>query len=130
MKRRHLSVLLAAAVLSLALLAASMLLYIDHVNSSLWKQSAASILELTSQGSNALDTFIQKDYDTLQVFASEMGERPSDDQAWIQSNLASFESPLKDSYFCIDLTANRDSVPSLQTAHDQKGLLSKIRIRL
>lgn len=107
MKRRHLSVLLAAAVLSLALLAASMLLYIDHVNSSLWKQSAASILELTSQGSNALDTFIQKDYDTLQVFASEMSERPSDDQAWIQSNLASFESPLKDSYFCIDLTANR-----------------------
>lgn len=107
MKRRHLSVLLAAAVLSLALLAGGMLLYIDHVNSSLWEQSAASILELTSQGSNALDTFIQKDYDTLQVFASEMSERPSDDQAWIQSNLASFESPLKDSYFCIDLTANR-----------------------
>ncbi|WP_195270009.1 EAL domain-containing protein [Eubacterium sp. 1001713B170207_170306_E7] len=128
MKHRHLSILLATAVLSLALLAGGMLLYINRVNSSLWNQSVASILELTRQGGNTLDTFIQKDYDTLQVFASEMSERPSDDQAWIRSNLTSFESPLKDSYYCIDLTANRvyhnDGITDLGV--EQAGYLAGI----
>lgn len=106
MNNKRLSVLLITAILSLSLLAGGMLFYIERVNTSLWQQSVTEILELTSQGSDTLDTFIEKDYDTLQVFINEMAGKDSDDQQWIQGHLARFKTPPYEKYYCIDLSEN------------------------
>lgn len=107
MNNKRLSILLVTAILSLSLLAAGMLLYIDRVNSSLWQQSVTEILELTNQGRDTLDTFIEKDYDTLQVFINEMAGKSSDDQTWVQEHLTRFSAPINEKYYCIDLNENR-----------------------
>lgn len=107
MNNKRLSVLLITAILSPSLLAGGMLFYIERVNTSLWQRSITEILELTRQGSDTLDTFIEKDYDTLQVFINEMAGKASDDQAWIQEHLVRFKTPPYEKYYCIDLDGNR-----------------------
>lgn len=128
MNNKRLSVLLITAILSLSLLAGGMLFYIERVNTSLWQRSVTEILELTSQGSDTLDTFIEKDYDTLQVFINEMSGKASDDQTWIQEHLTRFKTPPYEKYYCVDLDENRlygeDAVTGLEP--EKAEYLSKL----
>ena len=128
MNNKRLSVLLITAILSLSLLAGGMLFYIERVNTSLWQRSVTEILELTRQGSDTLDTFIEKDYDTLQVFINEMARKDPDDQAWIQEHLTRFKTPPYEKYYCVDLDENRlygeDAVTGLEP--EKAEYLSKL----
>lgn len=46
--------------------------FVTNVKSLLWEKSVTDIIEVTQQGSHALDTYIEKDYDTLHLFVREL----------------------------------------------------------
>lgn len=99
--KRSLTILLTIA--SALIILSSGLYYISGVRQSLWNKSVTDILEVTKQGSHALDTYIEKDFDTLHLFTSGLAEIPADDQAAIQEQLHIFGDS-DTTYICVDLS--------------------------
>lgn len=99
--KRSLTILLTIA--SALIILSSGLYYISGVRQSLWNKSVTDILEVTKQGSHALDTYIEKDFDTLHLFTSGLAEIPADDQAAIQEQLHIFGDS-DTTYVCVDLS--------------------------
>lgn len=79
--------------------------YISGVRQSLWNKSVTDILEVTTQGSHALDTYFGKDYDTLHLFTSSLSKISASDHAAIQKQTAIFDEESANTYVCIDLTS-------------------------
>ena len=59
--------------------------FVSDVKSLLWEKSVTDIIEVTQQGAHALDTYIEKDYDTLHLFVKELKETKASDKKTIQS---------------------------------------------
>lgn len=83
-------------------------LFSSFVYDSLWKQSVTDVLEVTVQGQNALDTFFEKDLDTLDLFADELESQSSDDLARIDEKVALFDHNDEGAtYLCVNLDTGR-----------------------
>lgn len=54
--------------------------FVTNVKSLLWEKSVTDIIEVTQQGSHALDTYIEKDYDTLHLFVRELQKTSAADK--------------------------------------------------
>ena len=84
---------------------AGSLLFTRFVQDSLWEKSATDVLEATVQGQHALDTYFEKDLDTLDLFASELAAQNHDDVARLSGKLALFgEGEDGTVYTCVDLS--------------------------
>lgn len=102
MKMKTKSVFIVLSILSAIGILAASFIFIDGVKSLLWEKSVTDILEVTEQGKHALDTFIDKDYDTLHLFASELSEVESADKDSIQRILNIFDDDTT-SFYCVNL---------------------------
>lgn len=76
--------------------------YLSGVQRSLWNKSVTDILEVTSQGSHALDTYIEKDREMLLLLSAQLSSQdPSHSQAII--DLANLIDQSESFYRCINL---------------------------
>lgn len=92
------------ALVAVAVVAGS-LLFARFVQDSLWEKSATDVLEATVQGQHALDTYFEKDLDTLDLFASELAAQDHDDVVRLSGKLALFgEGEDGTVYTCVDLS--------------------------
>lgn len=83
---------------------AGLLAFAAFVHDSLWEKSVTDILEVTTQGQNALDTYFEKDLDTLDLFADELAAQSSSDAEIIDEKIALFDGNDSEStYLCVDL---------------------------
>ena len=64
--------------------------FVTNVKSLLWEKSVTDIIEVTQQGSHALDTYIEKDYDTLHLFVRELQKTSAADKNSIQEIVSVF----------------------------------------
>lgn len=76
--------------------------YLSSVQESLWKKSVTDILEVTAQGSHALDTYIEKDTELIHWLATELSAERSDDHDAIQKKMGLTDA-LNSSFICINL---------------------------
>ena len=91
------------ALISIALILAGGLYYIYSVQDSLWEKSVTDILEVTTQGRHALDTYIEKDREMLHSLAGELSSLDSDDRQAIQNRMKR-TGESDSSYLCVNLT--------------------------
>lgn len=90
------------------LIVAGALLFSSFVHDSLGKQSVTDALEVTKQGQNALDTFFEKDLDTLDIFADELESQSSDDYERIEEKVELFDHNDEEAtYLCVNLETGR-----------------------
>lgn len=83
---------------------AGLLAFAAFVHDSLWEKSVTDILEVTTQGQNALDTYFEKDLDTLDLFADELAAQSSSDAEIVDEKIALFDGNDSEStYLCVDL---------------------------
>jgi diguanylate cyclase (GGDEF)-like protein len=102
MKRRTLITALTVGVA--ALIMAGGVLFSSFVHDSLWEKSVTDVLEVTAQGQNALDTYFEKDLDTLNLFAKELSAQSSADTARIDEKIALFDQNDDDAtYVCMNM---------------------------
>lgn len=87
--RRRVTVSLLTGVIALLVIIGS-LGFVKFVHDSLWAQSVDAILEVTAQGQNALDTFFQKDLDTLDLFVDELREQSPDNKQRVEEKIQLF----------------------------------------
>lgn len=78
--------------------------FVTNVKSLLWEKSVTDIIEVTQQGSHALDTYIEKDYDTLHLFVKELQEIQASDEKAIQSIIDVFNED-NTSFYCSNLSS-------------------------
>lgn len=102
MKMKTKSVFIILSILSAIGILAASFTFIQNVKLLLWDKSVTDILEVTEQGQHALDTFIDKDYDTLHLFAGELSGVDSTDTEAIQRILNVFDDETT-SFFCVNL---------------------------
>ena len=88
--------------LSVGIILISGMYYLKSMQKALWNKSVTDILEVTSQGRHALDTYIEKDMEMLHWLASEMSREDSGDQDGIQ-NVMKMADGSDEDYLCIDL---------------------------
>ncbi len=74
--------------------------YVFSVRSSLWTKSVTEILEVTTQGRHALDTYIEKDKETLHLLATELSITDSDDASSIEKKMG-LPYDEETSYVCV-----------------------------
>lgn len=102
MKRRHKWAIVALVLLALAGLLGGGIYYIAHVQEALWTKAVTDILEVTAQGRHALDTYMEKDAETLHLLAADLsGEDPADGATLLKKVRLFSESGT--SYICVVL---------------------------
>lgn len=103
-------------ILSAAIILIGGAYYISSVQNALWNKSVTDILEVTSQGGHALDTYIEKDREMLHWLAMELSVEDSHDEEKVQSIMGQFgaSSP---SYYCTNLDTGM-----AYTGETQKGV--------
>lgn len=103
-------------ILSAAVILVGGAYYISSVQNALWNKSVTDILEVTTQGGHALDTYIEKDREMLHWLASELSAEDSQDEEKVQSIMKQFgaSSP---SYYCVNLDTGM-----AYTGETQKGV--------
>ena len=103
MKSRKTLISILVALVSVAVIAGSAL-FSRFVQDSLWEKSVTDVLEVTAQGQHALDTYFEKDLDTLDLFAAELSVQRHDDEARLIEKLALFGMDDDGTvYVCVDL---------------------------
>ncbi|WP_050698335.1 response regulator [Anaeromassilibacillus senegalensis] len=103
-------VLLAAAFI------AGGIFYITGVRDALWTKAVTDILETTTQGRHALDTYLEKDADALRQLSVELAEQDSRDAAAILDELRLHRSE-ETTYICVDLDAGSAYSVELKTGY-------------
>ena len=104
MKSRKTLISILVAAVSVAVIAGTML-FARFVQDSLWEKSVTDVLEVTAQGQHALDTYFEKDLDTLDLLAAELSVQRHDDEDRLFEKLALFG--MNDDgtvYVCVDLS--------------------------
>lgn len=76
--------------------------YISSVQNALWNKSVTDILEVTTQGGHALDTYIEKDREMLHWLATELSVEDSRDEKTLES-IIGLSGAGGASYFCVNL---------------------------
>ncbi|WP_343250886.1 response regulator [Diplocloster hominis] len=103
MKIKHKWKTLLLVILSVSLVLAGSAYYLMSVQHSLWLKSVTDVLEVTTQGRHALDTYIEKDMEMLHWLATDLsGEDSSADKA-ILDELRPLSGDSESSYICINL---------------------------
>lgn len=87
-KGRWLKVILSMAFV--LVLMAGTIHYVVSVQESLWKQTVADVLEVTSQGSHAFEVYIKQDMDSLERLGRKLSEKTSGDGVSIASIVEMF----------------------------------------
>lgn len=102
-KMRTFIPLLTAFVAALAL--GGSLLFSTFVTNSLWDKSVTDVLEVTTQGQNAFDTFFEKDLDTLDLFVDELSAiDPADGEALDQVITLFDQNDAEGTYLSLNLS--------------------------
>ena len=97
-RKTLISILVAAA--SVAVIVGTVL-FARFVQDSLWEKSVTDVLEVTAQGQHALDTYFEKDLDTLDLLAA---VQRHDDEDRLIEKLALFGMDDDGTvYVCVDL---------------------------
>lgn len=104
MQHRHRWGVFLLVALSLTALLAGGGFYIAGVHDALWTQAVTDILEVTAQGSYALDTYIQKDAESLHLLATELSQHSAQDAESLRKHVGLFTQG-GDAYICVDLSA-------------------------
>ena len=79
-------------------------LFARFVQDSLWEKSVMDVLEATAQGEHALNTYFEKDLDTLDLLAAELSAQSHNDRARLADKLALFGmDDIGTVYVCVDL---------------------------
>ncbi|RDB61945.1 GGDEF-domain containing protein [Gordonibacter sp. 28C] len=103
MKTRKALISLIVALVAVLVIVGT-LLFTRFVQDSLWDKSVTDVLEVTAQGQHALDTYFEKDLETLDLFASELSAQRHDDVARLAEKLALFGAGEDGTvYVCVDL---------------------------
>ena len=89
-------------ILSAAVVLIGGVCYINSVQNALWNKSVTDILEVTTQGGHALDTYIEKDREMLHWLATELSVEDSRDEETLQ-NIIRLSGAGGGSYFCVNL---------------------------
>ncbi|WP_294149621.1 response regulator [uncultured Clostridium sp.] len=89
-------------ILSAAVVLIGGVYYINSVQNALWNKSVTDILEVTTQGGHALDTYIEKDREMLHWLATELSVEDSRDEETLQS-IIGLSGAGGASYFCVNL---------------------------
>lgn len=104
-RKTLISILVAAA--SVAVIVGTVL-FARFVQDSLWEKSVTDVLEVTAQGQHALDTYFEKDLDTLDLLAAELSVQRHDDEDRLIEKLALFGMDDDGTvYVCVDLNTAR-----------------------
>lgn len=88
-------------ILSVAVILVGGAYYINSVQNALWNKSVTDILEVTTQGGHALDTYIEKDREMLHWLATELSVEDSRDEETLQS-IMGLSGADGSSYFCVN----------------------------
>ncbi|SCJ38316.1 Signal transduction histidine-protein kinase BarA [Anaerotruncus sp. 2789STDY5834896] len=116
MKRRHKWAIVALVLLALAGLLGGGIYYIAHVQEALWTKAVTDILEVTAQGRHALDTYMEKDAETLHLLAADLsGEDPADGATLLKKVRLFSESGT--SYICVVLDTGTVYTDRQQTGY-------------
>nr|WP_243206362.1 response regulator [Neobittarella massiliensis] len=90
--------------------------YIAHVQEALWTKAVTDILEVTAQGRHALDTYMEKDAETLHLLAADLsGEDPADGATLLKKVRLFSESGT--SYICVVLDTGTVYTDRQQTGY-------------
>lgn len=89
-------------LLSAAVILAGGLYYISSVQDALWNRTVLDILEVTAQGRHALDTYMEKDMETLHLLSADLGEESSQDREVLHERIRQYDKNGA-SYICVDL---------------------------
>ncbi len=76
--------------------------YLNSVHDALWTKAVADILEVTDQGRHALDTYIEKDRETLRLLAASMESMDPGDTEEILETMQRYGAA-EGNYLCVDL---------------------------
>lgn len=90
LKHRQFKAVISIIIIA-TLLAGGIFYYIRDVGNALWKQAVSEILEVTSQGSHALEIYIEKDLQILTRIIKHLSVEASEDQETIMNIVESFE---------------------------------------
>lgn len=93
-------------ILSIGLLLFSGFIYLSTVQRSLWKKSVTDILEVTTQGRHALDTYIEKDLEMLGWIAAELTSKDPFDEEELTKAIK-LTGASDSSYICVNLDSGR-----------------------
>lgn len=89
-------------ILSVTVLLSGGFIYLKTVQRSLWEKSVTDILEVTAQGSHALETYMQKDMEMLGWLVTEITSKdPQDEEGLVQT--IKLTGTTDSSYICINL---------------------------
>ncbi|WP_125141810.1 response regulator [Clostridium transplantifaecale] len=88
-------------ILSVAVILVGGVYYINSVQNALWNKSVTDILEVTTQGGHALDTYIEKDREMLHWLATELSVEDSRDEETLQG-IMGLSGADGSSYFCVN----------------------------
>lgn len=89
-------------ILSAAVVLIGGVYYINSVQNALWNKSVTDILEVTTQGGHALDTYIEKDREMLHWLATELSVEDSRDEETLQ-NIIGLSGAGGGAYLCVNL---------------------------
>lgn len=105
MKKKNMPIVLLSALLAAVAVISVGFYFISSVRSSMWNKSATDILEVTSQGRHALDTYIDKDIESLHLLALELASTSSKDSETLQKKM---RLPLEEdtTYICVDFNSS------------------------
>src|SRR5699024_8027805 len=79
-------------------------LFSRFVQESLWEKSVTDVLEVTTQGEHALETYLEKDAEALELFVGELAMQDADDFARLDEKFALFDRDDEGAtYVCVNL---------------------------
>lgn len=88
--------------LSIILITAVSIFYLNAIKNSMWEQAVASIFETTVQGSHSFDIYLSKDTEWLHHMTLNFSQMDSQDEKSIQSDLKHM-SELESNYLVVNL---------------------------
>ncbi len=100
MRPKRFPFMLLFTVLFSGVIVAMGLYFVLSARSSLWMQNVTDILEVTAQGRHALDTYVEKELDSLHLLAVELAECDADDEEAIRRRIR-FPSEEEVAYICL-----------------------------
>lgn len=102
MKNKRTWPMIFLVILAIAIILWGGVFYLSSVQKALWNKSVTDILEVTTQGSHALTTYIEKDGQMLHRLVAELSRTDSGDSGAIKE-IISLTAGTHASYTCADL---------------------------
>lgn len=124
MRTKFKLVMVVVSITSAVCIVVTSFYFVRNVQSQMWKKTVTDILEVTTQGRHALDTYIEKDFDTLSLFANEISRLKSDDAYNMKQIISLFDEDVT-SFYCSNLTTGItyfDASDSIITLSDEKRI--------